>query len=241
MSPPIRALTSISRGRPSTRRISTCCTPSVIPEGLDRSSGGRGDLGQERVGGIDGVAGLVEVRCGAQVLAGHGDRSGRAAVGDALDRDFRPVEVLLDQDAGVLAAAARTGRGEREGGGQFFGPVDADHADAAGERGGLDDGGVAEGHRRQAGLQQGPRLHRGGRRHPVAGEQGPGGGLVAAGPHHLDGRRGQTERAGEAGGGDEVPLVPGDHAGEVVALGQRPAGRRAARRGRSGRRRRGRR
>lgn len=123
------------------------------PQGLDRSSGGRGDLGQERVGGIDGVPGLVEVRRGAQVLAGHGDRRGRSAVGDAFDREFRPVEVLLDQDAGVLATAARSGRGERERGGQFFGPVDADHADAAREGRGLDDRRQAEGHRRQAGLQ----------------------------------------------------------------------------------------
>lgn len=57
----------------------------------------------------------------------------------------------------------------------------------------------------------------------MAGEQSPGGGLVATGPHHLDGRRGQTERAGETGGGDEVPLVPGDDAGKVMVLGQRPA------------------
>ena len=223
MSPPMRALTSISRGRPSTRRSSTCCTPSVMPRALTAAAAAGATLGQERVVGIDGVPGLVEVRGGAEVFAGHGDRCGRALVGDAFDREFRPVEVLLDQDAGVLTTAARAGRGERERGGQLFGMVDADHADAAGERGGLDDDRVAQRHRGEAGLAAGSapssrrlRALRGGRtgcvRWPCCGR--PASPRASSWAGRAGGRGGRWGRG---------TTRPGDHAGQVVARGQRPA------------------
>lgn len=58
----------------------------------------------------------------------------------------------------------------------------------------------------------------------MPGEQGTGGGLVAAALHHLRAGGGQAEAAGEAGHGHEVPLGPRHHPGHRVPLGQGQGG-----------------
>lgn len=193
-------------------------------QSLDRSGGDRTYLGQERVVGVDGMPGLLEIGGRTEGLAGDGNGGGHAAMGDALDGDLRAVEVLLDQDRRVLQALVGPGCSELEGIGEGFGPVDADHTDTSGEGGGLDDHGVPDGHRGEAGLDQGAGLHGSGRRDAVAGEQGAGCGLVPTRLHHLHRVRGEAESAREPGRGDEVPLRPGDDARDLVALGQGAAG-----------------
>ncbi len=162
----------------------------------------------------DQVADLLEVRLGAEALAGDADGGDDAVHDGAVDAQFGSFDVLLDEDgvggAGALEAA---GGGEPVGLAQAVGVAGHHDAEAAAEGAGLDDDGEADGLGGGDGL-----VLTGGRgvadgRHP-GGLQGLAGGVLVAAD--LGGGRvhgPQAEAGGHRGDGGERPLVPGDDRG----------------------------
>src|SRR5690606_7936501 len=98
-------------------------------EGVDRRPGGRRDGLPERVVGVHTVGQLLEVRRRADGLAVDRHHRGGAAVGDTLHGDLRPVEELLDEDAGALGALTGRPFGRPVGGRELVSVIDAEHAD----------------------------------------------------------------------------------------------------------------
>lgn len=104
-------------------------TPSVMPRALIAARAVRRDGLPERVVGVHAVGQLLEVRRRAEGLAVDRDHRGGAAVGDALHGDLRPVEELLDEDAGALGALTGRPFGCPVGGRELVAVIDAAHAD----------------------------------------------------------------------------------------------------------------
>ncbi len=171
------------------------------------------------------MADLLEQRLRPEFLPGHRHCGGHTLVRDALDADFLAGQVLLHEDDGVVAAVElHTAGGEGVRRGQVVLRLGLDDADAAADRGGLDDDRVPDGLGRSQRLVQGVRCGGLGRRNAVGGEDGSAGGLVPAGADRLHAGSGESELLGQTGHRGQMPFRRGHHARDQVARGERLPG-----------------